>query len=202
MQQPFYKRPLVWVLLLILVIILLVIILLNPLSSKDLFKNLSSRFSDKPKPGSCLILEEKYCKQAVVLKNPNVSNAQLVAYRVPKGTLLFAPIDGKYDSSSHFAYKDSTGKLQYYGGAIIADSKDYRAVNINAFYNFIYFNQETQFPLPQIKKGDTIGSISEKTVAVFGDYNLVFNITKQTIENGRVLNSDYFEKVKEILKIP
>lgn len=188
-------------LLLIIIILIIGITILNPSFSQNLFKNLSLKLSGKPVPGRCLILEEKYCKQAVILKNPNVSNARVVAYKVLKGTVLFSPIDGKYDGNPRFAFKDSADKLRYYTGAAIADSKDYRAVNINAFYNFIYFNQGTQFSLPQIKKGDIIGYASEKTIDVFGDYNLVFDITKQTIENNRVLNSDYFNKVKEILKI-
>lgn len=48
--------------------------------------------SAEPVPGSCLILEEKFCDNGTVVR---IFGEPMLAFRLPPGTLLFAPWSGK-----------------------------------------------------------------------------------------------------------
>lgn len=60
----------------------------------------------KPKPGSCLILEEKYCVLAKINSPENVELTS-ISYKLPAGTALFSPIDSNY---SAVVFKKNNGE--------------------------------------------------------------------------------------------
>ncbi len=174
MQQPFYKRPIVWVILLVLVTIILAIILLNPSSSQNISQNLSLRLSNEPKPGSCLILEEKYCKSVKFIQDP-ITDGSLAVYKLSPKTTLFSPVDG-FQGTATFFFKD---RSILYPGVSINVGRDNTIETRTAIYSFIFYGK-VDANKSSAKKGEVISELSDKTIDSLGDYNLAVRITKQT----------------------
>lgn len=197
MDLPLYKRPIFWVLILFIFISTLVIYIYKP----STFQNISSKFAGKPRPGSCLILEEKYCKNFKLIPNPNDPKGILAVFKIPEGSNLFAPIGGFYSSTPTFFFKDTeSNKDRTYPGAAIAVGRESNSKSITAIYGFVFFSQAQKFSSSAIKKGDIISEISDKPIDYFGSYNLVFAITKQNFRNGKIEFLSNDNKLKEILK--
>lgn len=60
----------------------------------------------KPKPGICLILEQKYCKKGKLFYDKD-GNINSIEYSLPSSAFLFSPVSGNY---SALAVKSSEGK--------------------------------------------------------------------------------------------
>lgn len=71
-------------LILLLVNFILFYFYLNPY----VFRALLARLSKAPQPGSCLILEEKYCQKGKLIQDPSLPNSLLAGFKVPKETAL------------------------------------------------------------------------------------------------------------------
>lgn len=166
------------------------------------FRALLAKFSKTPQPGSCLILEEKYCQSGQLIENPSLPGSLLAAFRVPKNTVLFAPVDGFYSQTPTFFFiKDETTKeVVKYPGATITVADDNTAAAVKAIYSFIYFKEKENF-YSTIQKGDIIGWISEQPIDFLGDYNLVVGVDRQNFVEGKVVFEGANEELKKMLKI-
>ncbi len=153
-----------------------------------------------PKPGNCLILEEKYCKQGTIIANPNFPEDKFMAFKVPAGTTLFSPVDGESQGTSDFSFKDtSKGGVVNMSGTVVIVSKDGTVQTISAFYNLIYYKQGQKETSRKIKKGEILGQILDKNLPVFTNYNLVFGITKQKYTD-KIKQESGFDEIKNIFK--
>lgn len=158
----------------------------------------AQRIFSNAKPGSCTILEEKYCAGVKLIKNPNSPDNLIAAFNVPNGTLIFAPNDGYFSDTVSFSFKPTS---DIYSGAIINTSKDTKANTENTIFSLIYFKEDNNpYPL-EIKKGQIIGKISGKKISALGDYNLIFAVTKQKFSHIKAVSENDPESLKKILNI-
>ncbi len=127
----------------------------------------------KPVPGSCLILEEKYCKQLEYYipsyakegyKNPNA------AFILPPGTPIFSPFDVTNDPIPIFP-QTATQPFAY--TLIIHQNPPVDNVaTARDYYFYFYFNQNTINRSP--KKGEIIDRVSSTPIQ--GKYNLLVKV--------------------------
>ncbi|RJR24758.1 hypothetical protein C4578_02455 [Candidatus Microgenomates bacterium] len=159
----------------LLIFLIIVLISFNfILDRKDLREKITGVF--EPKPGSCLILEEKYCKEVKIIPHPTEENIFIAAANLPVGTLIFSPIDGYYSDSTN-SYKNEDGTKSRYPGFIIMISEDGTFSKTEGVHGFVVFSDET-FKNSVVKKGDKLGRVSDKKIDRVGDYNLIYSITK------------------------
>lgn len=156
--------------------------------------------SNKPRPGSCLILQEKYCKQVQFIDDPNTPGELLAAYNIPKGAPIFTPADGRF-SKTTFLFKDSTGKFITYPGISVTVGEDQTTHIFDIRYSFIYFTERDHLVRDVIKKGDIIGIVSNSSTDYLGNYNLAVRITKSNPEgkvqkNSKLLRMTLEPKIK------
>jgi len=148
-------------------------------------KNIINRLGDvfKPKPGYCLILEEKNCKKVKII---DFNGAKIAVGNLPPGSILFSPTNGFYSDTIFYSLN--------------SDSKDF-GLTINSLSNsieesyvFIDSNKVTanfdQSITKKINKGDQIKKIYNKTLKFLPEYNLIFYITKKDPELGINPNND------------
>jgi len=185
-----FKKPLFLLLCAIIITIIGVVII----SSKNTTKKSAvpaisstpiskSAFSTNAKPGSCLILEEKYCSKFSLVDDPYFKGEKAIAYKLPKNTPIFAPVDGGFSSPFTFAIKDSsTEKNERYPGVTITILKT-GTKTIDKIYGFVFFGETEKQAPKNVIKGNLIGKISEKSISKIGDYNLIIFITKSTTPN-------------------
>jgi len=176
--------------------------LMKYLSSRNINKNQSVGFF-KEKPGKCLILEEKYCSNYEIIKNPMNEEDLLIAFKLPKNTPLFAPVDGGC-SISMFNLKtpNNNETKQYQGLTVFESTKNpkttiIRNSSINKLYHFIFFNSYNN-NCSNKKRGEIIGVIDDKNISFYGNYNLVFNITKQFFSGQKYTFENANEDLKKI----
>lgn len=162
---------------------LLILLIIIPflLFKLNFFESMS-----KPKAGSCMILEEKYCKTVKFIANPNHPTSKIAVFDLPSGTLIFAPINGYYSNTPTFFYKNSnSGKYTTYPGSTITVSIDQNVKSASVIYNFVYFKELENVHQDKLKKGEAIATISDRKIDFLGNYNLVFSATDQKIEAGQ-----------------
>jgi hypothetical protein len=152
-----------------------------------------------PKPGSCLIVQEKYCQKVQFISNPMSTDGVVAAFQLPKGATLFSPVDGVYSEASFNLVKgESDNSKTAYPGTTILVSKDGNFLTAEEIYSLIYFGDKKREGKPEIKKGEILGTISSKKIDYFGDYNLVFNVSKYYHEGQLLKTTNDVERVKEI----
>lgn len=191
-MQAFLRKPVLWVFVIVVLIIIL-ISLLTP-RNKDLKSDNGS--SDKTtevksNAGSCLILEEKFCKTAKIIDNPNISGGKMAAFSLPAGTPIFSPSIGFFLANPTYSFK---GTKEAYRGSSIAVGEKNTSRDIKKFYDFVYFSKENGFSGDKIKKGEILGYTSDKPIYTVGNYNLIFTITNQNIiENEAIFTPNKIE---------
>lgn len=140
----------------------------------------------KPHPGSCLILEEKYCKEVKFISNPNNPSSKVAVFKLPQGTTVFSPVGGYFSNTPTFFFKDNSGKYITYSGATVTVSKDNTVKTVEAVYNFIYFKEKERSYPSGVEKGQAISTILNKKISSLGDYNFVFSASEQKYNNGKI----------------
>lgn len=153
-----------------------------------------------PRPGSCLILEEKNCKKVQFITNPNAPEELLAAYKVPQGTIVFSPIEGEFSNTPKFLFKDAEGKFIGYPGAAVTSYTDRSTGKVNIKYGFIFFKEKEVSTLPLPKKGNTIGIISDKNIDRLGNFNLLVRIYRSNSEGKTVNDSTLLKTILGLKK--
>ncbi len=152
--------------------------LVNP----SLFTQIQDALSGKPHPGTCLILEEKYCKTVTFIPyniySPGFIGKKIAVYKLPPGTPIFAPTDGDL-SPATVPYKDSSGQITKQGGFILNEvAHSQRTQDLDHIYGFLY-DGAPYISLP-IRKGTIIGRIaSDKNIPYSGNYNFAVTLARQ-----------------------
>jgi hypothetical protein len=188
---------------LLLILVFINVVLLGLYINPSLLFALLAKFSTSPKPGSCLILEEKYCRKGILIKDPSSPDGLLAAFKIPKGTVLFAPVDGFYSHTPTFFFikDEATKEVVKYPGATISVGENNTSGEVKEIYSFIYFKQKENSYPTGIKRGEIIGWVAEKPIDFLGDYNLVVGITEQKNIEGKIIFEDNNERLKTLLNI-
>jgi len=168
-----------------LVFLILVLIVIN------LFWDKTGQFFSAfaPKPGSCLILEEKYCNQGKIIDDPTGTGLKLVVFNLPKGAVLFAPVGGNFLINPTFIFKKEDQTISYSGASLVVSPRG-NISNFETSYGFIFY-KEKEFPENVednvwIQKGKAMATISEKNLDLFGPYNLAVTIEKRVEKDGKI----------------
>lgn len=149
------------------------------LSKSKTFKlsklTLPSFLKKEPKPGSCLVLEEKYCSKG----KPIYKDDRLVfiGFKLPKNTPIFSPFAGGVSNTPAFNL-EKNGQKKVYPGSSVTSAEKIFALGANrskrsfsAIYYGVYSSEK--FPNESVEKGDAIGYISQEKIEAYGDYNLL-----------------------------
>lgn len=164
-----------YILFLLLFLIIVLISFNFILDREDLKEKITGVF--EPKPGSCLILEEKYCKEVKIIPHPTKENVFLAVANLPLGTPIFSPIDGNFSVTTN-TFKNDDGTLERYPGFMVLDSEDGTFTKAKGVHGFVLIGERPEDMKGDVKKGDMLCKIFDKKIDKIGDYNLVYNITK------------------------
>src|SRR3989344_5205190 len=163
-----WKRTLLLISIILISVATLLFLLFNRSNIFGLSEKLSS--FNKPEPGSCLVLEEKYCHGGYsIIKDASVG------FKIPAGTLLFAPFDGwKIVSTATFL---KSGGSYARVKVFVSPDGDLEKGSL-----FVTFTPGVNIPTAAaVKKGDVVGKVSSTTVSEAGDYNLVVGAAVRSI---------------------
>lgn len=150
----------------------------------------------KKKPGSCLILEEKFCRSG----KPIYKEGKLIfiGFKVPKDTVIFTPFDGKFSNSRTFFIKKGDEYKTFAGYVVDEDGKVEEAKS----FSMLYYNlqiKDNEIINRQVKKGEEIGKISEKILSEYGDYNFLVSFSK--FSSSKKMQEVDQELLKEVFKL-
>ena len=174
------KKPVFWIGIIIVLIIGLLIFILQPNTPKNL-QSLSPKLLQKSKlsvkPGTCLILEQKYCTAGKLLNwNYQGQTYKLVGFRLPPDVPIFSPIDGQVGKAK--AGEPFSGFL--------ADVANYEQITpTSSGFSFIGDLRFDNMLSLNIKKGDIIGYTQDSSVRNFENYNVIFLISRRDPATGK-----------------
>jgi len=158
---------------------------------------LTSFVSKESGPGSCLVLEEKYCQKGEPVYKDN--KLIFVGLKVPQNTPIFSPFAGDFSNTPTFFVKKAEEYITYPGisidgGDYIVDEQKIKrpTQSFSAVYYDSKFSQESrQF---KVEKEVILGYVSEKKIEAYGDYNLLIGFSSLDQEKGM------FSSDEEVLK--
>ena len=150
----------------------------------------------EPKPGSCLILEEKYCKNFEVKYYDNKEVAWVV-YKLPNKAVIFFPIDGKYNQ---IELKRDNGEILKKGVITLADY----GIDIKDkyWYELSFFGNSNsklfkKGKIETIKKGEILGYISKKYSNQ--EQNMSITIKSTILKDEKMIETTDFNEIKKII---
>jgi hypothetical protein len=192
------KRPLFYVVILLALVIILVMAIIIVSSPSQLSNNKQKPITQKPaaanptnaKPGSCLILEEKYCKTVKFIPDPRFPDQILAVYKIDKGVKLFSPFEGIIHVAKTFFYKspDKNNAVSYKALAVYDNIPPTKTNWLD--FNLTFDNTfDASFNDVHIKNGATIGSLTDKNIDFVGNYNLVVKVTKIEVKDQALIPS-------------
>lgn len=147
-------------------------------------KNISF-LSRTPQPGTCLLVEEKYCDKAEFVYIPG-SRDPILGFAVPEGTPIFSPVDGV---TTPIFIDNSDDPANQYRGILVRHFKNPNSTIGLISVNIIGNPLENIIQNLDVKKGEIIGYAAKDAVSAFGDYNLIVSIENQVLIPGTVYSN-------------
>lgn len=117
---------------------------------------------------SCLILEEKYCKQGVKLLYNN--KYPMIGLNLPANTNLYAPLSGNISLSTAIFKKNNQS---YPYTSLLIESPN------NAIYALVFNYDPQKQKQGSVKQNQTVANLTTKKIDYFGDYNLIVYVMKK-----------------------
>lgn len=146
-------------------------------------------------PGSCLLLQEKYCKQAVWIDSPWTTGDRLLAFSLPAGTPVFSPVSGKVSDIVTYTIDGVT----YPGFRITTRDSNKYLINEES-HNIISYSSDGSKGSGVISKGDILFRATKNRLEKIGSYNLVFSISESGIVEGKMVSRVNYERIKELFE--
>jgi hypothetical protein len=137
------------------------------------------------KPGTCLLVEEKYCASTEFVYVEG-SKDPILGFTLPAETPVFAPIDGVI---AQIFVDNPENNASPYQGVMVRHFK-----TLNSTIGLISVNVIAN-PLKDInqnlnaEKGDIVGYVGESSIDLFGNYNLIISIENQALYPGTVYSN-------------
>jgi len=162
-----FKSQTFWTILLIIAsLVLLVLTFTLPLWRKY-------QDSAKNKPGSCLVLGEKYCSKFKVINwKYQGREYKLLGFNLPPGTPIFAHKPGKELATVDFG---ENGSLK---GFLVKVEDPDNPNDLKTSLEFIGDLSFAKYEWGKIKQGDIIATIQDRGIRNFGEYNLIIRSFK------------------------
>ncbi|HOF50549.1 MAG TPA: hypothetical protein PLH22_02615 [Candidatus Colwellbacteria bacterium] len=137
------------------------------------------------KPGTCLLVEEKYCSEARFIYFEEARDP-ILGFKILAGAPVFAPTDG---STAPISMDNPSSPNSPYSGILlrhfVIPNSTAGLISVNVLANPLSdMNQNSE-----AQKGDVLGYVSENTVDAFGDYNLIVSIENQALFPGTVYSN-------------
>ncbi len=142
--------------------------------------------NSKPTPGSCRILEEKYCKKLVLINFPG-SNFKIAAVNLPVGTKVYSPINGESQWGKMPVVKDS------YPSRDVSIQFENRLGVIKANFSLSFFDNDNKYftnSPKSVQEGEIIGTVSDEKLTEFGNYNLVIVTNDRSSTDKKMLQKN------------
>jgi hypothetical protein len=138
-----------------------------------------------PNPGTCLLVEEKYCASAEFIYVEG-SRDPILGFTLPAGTPIFTPIDGVMTTIFLNNPKNSENP---YRGALVrhftTPNSTIGLISVNVIANPLTDINQNQ----EIQQGDILGYVSGEPVDIFGSRNLIVSIENQAQTPGTVYSN-------------
>lgn len=141
--------------------------------------------SANPVPGSCLVVEEKYCKIAELyeFQAPWEESPKAIGFRLPVGAALFVPFDGWFGGmgrgGSFFSPEAFTLSVEPRATAGQPGGRSFSAHGV----------LQSDVPYREMSKGEIIAFIGEGDVGLPRGYNVIIAFYKWT-ESGQVSDEE------------
>lgn len=149
-------------------------------------------FKRESKPGSCLVLEKKYCRKG----KPVYEDGELVyvGFKLPSKTPIFSPFSGDFSNTPTFFTKRGEEYITFPGISI--NEKDETGTPTKKSFSAVYydFNPSQTAESFKVEKEIVIGYLSEKTLEAYGDYNLLIGFSKVSQEKRMFVPDQEFLK--------
>ena len=179
-----FKKPIFWIGIIIVLIIGLLILVLQSTSPKNL-KNISPKISEKsksgPKPGTCLILEQKHCTAGKLTDfNYQGQTLKIVGFHLPPDVPIFSPIDGSF-GQTNMDKKPNTGPFHGFI-ALVFKPSDPSLLSFSIMGDIKFDNMLSH----DVKKGDLIAYTQDTGIKnLGGNYNIIVTADRKN-PNGNV----------------
>ncbi|OGH35111.1 MAG: hypothetical protein A2958_02455 [Candidatus Levybacteria bacterium RIFCSPLOWO2_01_FULL_38_13] len=174
MQRYFLtKRLLFWIFLFVAIIAGLSLFYFKP----NTIKNSPSGISERPRSGTCLILEQKYCSQGKILNSENLAGTKikLLGFHLPEGAPIFAPYNGSLSTGKGNTFnKDSLN-------ATVSNPDDQSIPVFTVIGDLRYPSSSSFYP---VKKGEIVAYAQNAGITVLGDYNVVITFSIKDPNKG------------------
>ncbi|HQA96316.1 MAG TPA: hypothetical protein PLN18_03030 [Candidatus Colwellbacteria bacterium] len=152
---------------------------------EGLFTSFRLFSSGMSKPGTCLLVEERYCSTAKFIYFEEARDP-ILGFKIPAGAPVFAPTDG---SATPIFMDNPTNPNSPYSGILlrhfVIPNSTSGLITVNVIANPLSDANQN----PEVQTGDLLGYVSENTVDVFGDYNLIVSIENQALFPGTVYSN-------------
>lgn len=148
----------------------------------------------KPIPGSCLILEEKYCKQGKAIYDNN-GKLSHIEYKFSFPVYLFSPIDDNYSSIATKTTDGKDIKVIYIGDQKLSNN------NSNLWYQILFEGSFVNgFTGSGINKKISKGDIFGKTVLNKEGSAVLLGVNNVSLDsNGKVFYQLNEEEIKKFI---
>src|SRR3989344_4767152 len=181
----FIRKPFFWLAILIVIIIALGFSIFNfepnliNISSPN--KKFTSKSYKKPKPGSCQVLEQKYCSEGKLIEwEFQGIPRKLVGLRLPPNVPIFAPRDDTIR-------KTTVNQPSPFAGFMATLLALGRPVPSYAFYGDLRFESMIE---QKAKKGDIIARTQDTGTKMFGDYSVVLWVSQTDPETKKAFTPE------------
>lgn len=144
-------------------------------------------FGKESRPGSCLVLEEKYCLEG----KPSYHEEEVIGlvFLLPKKAPIFAPFDGNFSPSTYNVQMD--GEARQYSGIGLQSGDPNHEDGAMGFSAIFFDSKPTSYSESRdVKKGEILGYVSGKKVEFLGDYNLFISFSEFDYEQKVDISSE------------
>lgn len=153
--------------------------------------------NSRPTPGSCKILEEKYCKDLTLINFPG-SEFKIVAFNLPIGTKVYSPVNGESQWG-----KMPVRAISYHSRTISVPSRE-RPEIAQYSYNLAFQTADNKYftNIPKtVKEKEIMGTISDIKMEEFGDYNLIVVVHDRSSKDLKNRQLDSEKLLNKVFKI-
>ncbi len=150
----------------------------------------------KPVPGSCLVLEEKYCKTIILV---DLDGYLMAVGKLPVGTPIFSPYDGMISASGPATDSITGLKVPHAGSFSTSKTKKTDCLcgtdTLDIWYTGVYDSKAKKTPddyggfFGRMSKGQILARITGETNLMnepFSEYNFVVRYTVKSINNAKI----------------
>ncbi len=145
-----------------------------------------------PKPGSCLVLEERYCQKG----QPVESNGRFagMAFKLPAGAPIFAPYTSAVSLTKYIPQRDGV-KYPYSGITMETGRYGEMAWEVERRVTLVANYSKLPAPDSSFSAGDVIGRVTAKSLDYFGDYNLLIVFTQPSEDRYMRVDEAYTKQI-------